>query len=336
MDDMELLKKTIEVGQEAGAYVTSKLKHPQDLEYEKTFYPFAIFSKKRYFGNKYEYSTKKYKQTSMGIVLKRRDNAPIVKDIYGGVIDIILNKKNIKAAIKYYKQRITDLLDGKVDIDDLVISKSIKATESYSNPTQIAHKVLADRMGERDPGNKPRSNDRIPYCYIDKKSLVCFVCEDKVSEKNCKCLKCMKLFCPEHLHNHREKCTTICRFYKTPITIDPTIEKCLTCHGWYSPKAMKKHRERKDKYKNIHYDKCKKKLTNKLLQGDIIEHPKYITDMNIKIDYRYYLDHQIQKPVMQIFELVIDNPASITEEIIRANDNKKKGLQLITKWFKKG
>ena len=87
----------------------------------------------------------------MGIVLKRRDNAPIVKDIYGGVIDIILNKKNIKAAINYYKTRITNLLDGVVNIDDLVISKSIKATESYSNPTQIAHKVLADRIGERDP-----------------------------------------------------------------------------------------------------------------------------------------------------------------------------------------
>jgi hypothetical protein len=26
---------------------------------------------------------------SMGIVLKRRDNAPIVKDVYGGVIDIL-------------------------------------------------------------------------------------------------------------------------------------------------------------------------------------------------------------------------------------------------------
>ena len=337
MDDMELLKRTIEVGQEAGSYVTSKLKHPQDLEYEKTFYPFVIFSKKRYFGNKYEFSTKKYKQTSMGIVLKRRDNAPIVKDIYGGVIDIILNKKNIKAAINYYKTRITNLLDGIVNIDDLVISKSIKATESYSNPTQIAHKVLADRIGERDPGNKPESNDRVPYCYIDKKSLLCHVCAKEVNSKSCKCLKCMKLFCSEHLHNHREKCVIICRFCKVKLVEkpdkEPNVTMCRTCHGWYCHKCMARHKIRKDKYKNIHHDKCKKKLTNKLLQGDIIEHPKYITDMNIKIDYRYYLDHQIQKPVMQIFELVMDNPASITEEIIRKNDNKKNGLQLITRWF---
>ena len=37
----------------------------------------------------------------------------------------------------------------------------------YKNPETIAHKVLADRIGVRDPGNKPSSNDRIPYVYIE-------------------------------------------------------------------------------------------------------------------------------------------------------------------------
>ena len=36
----------------------------------------------------------------------------------------------------------------------------------YKNPGSIAHKVLADRMGERDPGTKPKANDRIQYAYI--------------------------------------------------------------------------------------------------------------------------------------------------------------------------
>ena len=73
--DRELMKLTIQVGEEAGAHVTSKLKHPQNLEYVKVFWPFIIFSKKRYVGNKYEFSPDIFKQTSMGIVLKRRDNA---------------------------------------------------------------------------------------------------------------------------------------------------------------------------------------------------------------------------------------------------------------------
>ena len=46
------------------------------------------------------------------------------------------------------------------------ISKSIRA--DYANPNQIAHKVLADRMAERDPGNKPMVNDRIPFVYIER------------------------------------------------------------------------------------------------------------------------------------------------------------------------
>jgi len=48
----------------------------------------------------------------MGIVLKRRDNAPIVKTIYGGVIDIILNKRNVEDSKKYFKKSIKDLLEG--------------------------------------------------------------------------------------------------------------------------------------------------------------------------------------------------------------------------------
>ena len=35
----------------------------------------------------------KCKRKSMGIVLKRRDNAPIVKDVYGGIIDILMKRK---------------------------------------------------------------------------------------------------------------------------------------------------------------------------------------------------------------------------------------------------
>jgi hypothetical protein len=41
---------------------------------------------------------------------------------------------------------------------------------NYKNPAQIAHKVLADRMGKRDPGNKPSSGDRIPFVYIETKN----------------------------------------------------------------------------------------------------------------------------------------------------------------------
>ena len=56
--------------------------------------PFCLLSKKRYVAIKYEFDHTKGKRNEMGIVLKRRDNAPIVKDVYGGVIDILMKNKN--------------------------------------------------------------------------------------------------------------------------------------------------------------------------------------------------------------------------------------------------
>lgn len=163
----EALKESIRLGVEAGEQISKLLEHPHDLEYEKTFWPFILLSKKRYVGNKYEMDPDKFNQTSMGIVLKRRDNAPIVKHVYGGIIDIIMNERDIKKSITFLKTSLNELLEGKFPMDKLVISKSLKAY--YKDPEKIAHKVLADRIGRRDPGNKPQPNDRIPYVYIQKK-----------------------------------------------------------------------------------------------------------------------------------------------------------------------
>lgn len=331
--EKELLIESIKIGEEAAANINSHMKAPQNIEYEKTFWPFCIFSKKRYFGNKYEHNPEKYKQTSMGIVLKRRDNAPIVKTIYGGVIDIILNKRNVEDSKEFFHNSIKDLLDGKVDLGELVISKTVKT--DYANPNQIAHKVLADRMGERDPGNKPQSNDRIPYCYIDTCNLLCKICDKKVTPDKCKCINCMNLYCASHLYNHKDTCNKICRFCKVTYK-QASLINCTTCKGWYCSKCNDKHKIRTDKYKVVHHDKCKKALTNKLLQGDTIEHPMHIQEKKLKIDYNYYLTHQIEKPVYQIFELVMKNPESIIADLVRKMNNIKNGNHSIKDWLTMG
>ncbi len=161
----EALPIAIANGQKMSREIKPLMPPPQSLEYEKTFYPFIIFSKKRYVGNLYEDdANKKPKQKSMGIVLKRRDNAPIVKHIYGGILDIILNKNDLHGSVQFLQDELQKLVDGKFPLEDLVITKTLKS--DYKDPTKIAHKVLADRMGMRDPGNKPASNDRIPFVYI--------------------------------------------------------------------------------------------------------------------------------------------------------------------------
>jgi DNA polymerase elongation subunit (family B) len=160
----EALEITIELAQEAGHLASSFLKGPHDLEYEKTFMPFCLLSKKRYVGMLYETDPNKGKRKEMGIVLKRRDNAPIVKDIYGGIIDILMKKQNIKEAIDFLKSCLQNIVEEKYPMDKLIITKSLRS--GYKNPNAIAHKVLADRITARDPGNKPSSGDRIPFVYI--------------------------------------------------------------------------------------------------------------------------------------------------------------------------
>jgi len=170
----EALEITIELAQEAGHLASQFLKGPHDLEYEKTFMPFCLLSKKRYVGMLYETDPNKGKRKEMGIVLKRRDNAPIVKDIYGGIIDILMKKQNIKEAIDFLKSCLQNIVEEKYPMDKLIITKSLRS--GYKNPKSIAHKVLADRITARDPGNKPSSGDRIPFVYIstkDKKALQC-------------------------------------------------------------------------------------------------------------------------------------------------------------------
>jgi DNA polymerase elongation subunit (family B) len=161
----EAVQKAIDLGVDASQKFKRFLKPPHDLEMEKVFYPFILISKKRYCAMKYENDPKKGKFTSMGIALKRRDNAPIVKKVFGGVIDIIMTKQDINESINFLQKSMTELIEGKYGLDELIISKSLRA--DYKDPTRIAHKALADRMGERDPGNKPQVNDRIPYVYVD-------------------------------------------------------------------------------------------------------------------------------------------------------------------------
>ena len=167
----DALQMTIELAKEAGHLASGCLKPPHDLAYEKTFLPLVLLSKKRYVGMLYENDVHKCSRKSMGIVLKRRDNAPIVKDIYGGVIDILMKERDIQKSIDFVQSSLQQLVNGTVHMDKLVITKSLRS--GYKNPTQISHKVLADRIGKRDSGNKPRPGDRIQFVYIkgNKKSL---------------------------------------------------------------------------------------------------------------------------------------------------------------------
>ena len=167
------LEITIEIAQESAKICSLFLPPPMKLAYEKTLMSFILLSKKRYVGMLYETNPNKGKLKFMGLSLKRRDACDYLKDVYGGVLTILMkDPNNIQAATDFLAKSLDDLIKGQVSMDKLAITKSLKS--DYKNPKQIAHNVLAERIGEREPGNKPKPGDRVKYVYfvnIDKKAL---------------------------------------------------------------------------------------------------------------------------------------------------------------------
>jgi len=168
LEGREARVATIEMTDEAGALITKTLAAPHDFEFDKAFDPLLMFSKKRYAGNMYEENPDEYVHKYMGIALKRRDNAPIVKTIFGGAMKMLLDKRDVIGAFQFVKEKCLELVDGKVSLGQLTVTKSLRA--DYADPARIAHKALADRITLRDPGNAPAAGDRIGYVYISAKA----------------------------------------------------------------------------------------------------------------------------------------------------------------------
>ena len=176
------LEDAIKAGQESAKLITSRCPHKAFvIGYEKTFYPFILFCRKRYVGMKYEEDPTKCKRAEMGIVLKRRDNAPIVKDVFGGALDILLLEKDVGKAVDYVKTMLLKVVKGDLPIEKFAITKQLrddyKAMKAdYDGPATVpAHRILADRMAARDPGNKPNVGDRLKFVHIQapEKRLQC-------------------------------------------------------------------------------------------------------------------------------------------------------------------
>lgn len=173
-DDDMLRKAAIILGQACSALANEALPWPHDLEYEKTFGPFIIFSKKKYAGWKYEFDLYKYKLNYMGIVLKRRDNAKIVKKVCGSILSLIFKNASTDDIKEYVKELLQGIVNNRFDLSYFWITKTLKG--NYKNPQGIAHNVLANRMKERDIASAPQINDRMCFVYIydkthDKKTL---------------------------------------------------------------------------------------------------------------------------------------------------------------------
>ena len=145
--------------------ISESLPGVMELQFEKVFKRFLPLSKKRYVAWKFEPTNTGWdeKLEMKGVETVRRDWCPLVSETMRTVIEIVLKENDIKKAVAYFKGIIGDLMGGKIDINKLVVTKTItKKPESYDGVqphVELVKKVLA-RGGDVGVG------DRVGYVII--------------------------------------------------------------------------------------------------------------------------------------------------------------------------
>ncbi|KAF3171679.1 DNA-directed DNA polymerase delta [Orbilia oligospora] len=157
------LKKVMAMGEEAAAFVSSKFINPIKLEFEKVYFPYLLINKKRYAGLYWTNPNKYDKMDSKGIETVRRDNCRLVQTVIETVLKKILIDQDEDGAQAYVKDMISDLLQNKIDMSNLVITKAL-SKEEYA--AKQAHVELAERMRKRDAGSAPTLGDRVAYVIV--------------------------------------------------------------------------------------------------------------------------------------------------------------------------
>ncbi|KAI0124213.1 DNA polymerase delta catalytic subunit [Xylariales sp. AK1849] len=160
---MKDLAEAMKLGEEAANYVSSKFVKPIKLEFEKVYFPYLLINKKRYAGLYWTNPNNYDKMDTKGIETVRRDNCLLVQTVIEKVLRMILMDQDVEGAQEYVKNIISDLLQNKVDMSKLVITKAL--TKEHYDGRQ-AHVELAERMKKRDAGSAPGLGDRVAYVMI--------------------------------------------------------------------------------------------------------------------------------------------------------------------------
>jgi DNA polymerase delta subunit 1 len=175
---VEAIEYSWELGERAAEECSALFKKPNNLELEKVYWPYFLYSKKRYAAKLWT----KGKDGNMnmdyidikGLQVVRRDNTPHVREVCKELLDVVLTSDDTDPPKHLARQRATELLSGEVPNEKLVLSQSlsdsykvngetVSVTGSKSVLINQAHVQVVNKMRERKPGSEPQSGDRVPY-----------------------------------------------------------------------------------------------------------------------------------------------------------------------------
>ena len=175
---VEAIEYSWEIGERAAEECSALFKKPNNLELEKVYWPYFLYSKKRYAAKLWT----KGKDGNMnmdyvdvkGLQLVRRDNTPHMREVCKELLDVILTSGDTGPPMELARQRANELLGGEISNDQLILSqglsdsykvggKSVSITSPESININQAHVQVVNKMRQRKPGSEPQSGDRVPY-----------------------------------------------------------------------------------------------------------------------------------------------------------------------------
>jgi DNA polymerase delta subunit 1 len=155
-----------EQGELAAEQCTKLFKAPNDLELEKIYFPYVLYSKKRYAARMYEKGRDgkvSFKKIDVkGLQVVRRDSCPYVRETLKKLLELILDSSDPRPAIDLARDNARDLMGGNVPIEKLMMSKQLAS--DYKVP--MAHVAVRDKIKARAPGSEPQQGDRVPFVIV--------------------------------------------------------------------------------------------------------------------------------------------------------------------------
>jgi len=173
----EAIEYSWEQGERASEECSKLFKAPNDLELEKVYCPYFLYSKKRYAAKMYEKKGDKvvFKKIDVkGLQVVRRDTCPYVRGVLQKLLDKVLNSEDPRPAIEYARESARTLLKGKVDSNELIMSKQLSA--EYK--TKMPHVEVRNKIRARAPGSEPQNGDRVAFLVAKGQGLLYNKAED--------------------------------------------------------------------------------------------------------------------------------------------------------------
>jgi DNA polymerase delta subunit 1 len=185
-------------GELAAEQCTKLFKAPNDLELEKVYCPYFLYSKKRYAAKMYEGKSNKdgtpvlkedgtrlvaFKKIDVkGLQVVRRDSCPFVRETLKKLLEMVLESSDPNPVITAAREAAKTLIQGKVPIEKLLMSKQLAAEYKVPQP----HVAVRDKVRARAPGSEPQQGDRVAFVIVKGDGRMYEKAEDPawVREKN--------------------------------------------------------------------------------------------------------------------------------------------------------